>query len=176
MNRWILVSGALGVALLVALGSGVALSQLGAGAGSGRTVVMTTATPGALEQEGVRLTAAALPPGCGLPVRLPGCPVTKPAAEAAATKFLGIGAQAAIRESVLARVDISSNPGIGRSIHGLEWVVAVDGPSLPIGAMMCVRPITPARAPISVTRFGAGRFLVFVDAASGSSAITITRP
>jgi hypothetical protein len=175
MNRWIAISGALVLALLVAVGTGVALTQLIAAGGVSHPVVMKTVTPGGLERDGIRLTAAATPPVCALPYRLPGCPVSKSVAEAAAAKSLGMAAPAAVRESVLARVDTDPHGGTGRSIHGTQWVVAVDR-SLPIGVMTCIRPVRPSSGPAAMLPCGAGRSLVFVDAGTGKPTLTITRP
>jgi hypothetical protein len=175
MNRWIAISGALVLALLVAVGTGAALTQLIASGGAGHPVVMKTVTAGGLEREGIRLSSAATPPGCTLLDRLPGCPVSKAAAEAAAVKSLGTAAQAAVRESVLARVDTDPQAATGRPIHGTEWVVAVDR-SLPMGMMTCIRPVRPSSGPAVMVPCGAGHSLVFVDAGSGKPTLTITRP
>lgn len=177
MNRWLLVTAALLTALVVAVGTGVALSQVVDNTRGGQPVALKSATPGALELAGVHLTSAALPPECGLPVRLPGCPVARSTAEAAATKVLGTPARTQVRETVLAQVDLSQQAGFARSIHGLQWVVAIDR-TQQVGVMMCGHPM-PAAVPAMAKPplpCGLGRYLVFVDPTSAAPTLTISRP
>ena len=175
MSRWLVVVAALIAALVIAVGTGAALAQVTANTRGGQPVVLKTATPGALERAGVHLTSAAVPPGCGLPLRLPGCPVAQSTAEAAAVKMLGSSAQARVRETVLARVDIAAQSGLAPPIHGLDWVVAVDR-TLPAAAMMCVHPMPVSSGPVPLPACGTLRYLVFVDASTGAPTRMMGRP
>jgi len=181
LNRWLLIATAVVAAGVLATASGIAISRVGETAGGGQPVVLSTSTPGALDAAGVHLTTAPVPPGCGLlPVRLPGCPITRSAAETAATRAAG-GPRAHVREAVLAEVNIEPDARYGTATHGVDWVVSIDQllPYMRAGnvavAAMCVRP---AAVPPGVATPCAwsGRLLVLVDAASGQVVMTMPRP
>ena len=180
-NRWLLIGGALLVTVLLAAGSGLALAQVAQGGRNGRPVVLSSVTPGALDAAGIPLTSAAAPPGCGLlPLRLPGCPISKAAAEAAAAGKFG-GTQARVRESVLAQVDAASAAYFGRPFHGVGWVVAVDrtfpAMAAPVAAVMILCPMpVPPHPGGAIPVCPSGRYLVFVSAATGLVQATMPRP
>jgi hypothetical protein len=187
MNRWFVVPAALVATVLVAGVAGLALTGIGATRQSSATLVLATATPGALDNAGIHLRPAAVPPGCDLlPLRLPGCPVTKATAESAATAAFAptLPYSPRVREAVLAKVDIYQS-GYAPPFHGIDWVVAVDAqfPAVrPAGVavMMCPMQVPPpagTRAmPVPMPACGVARYLILVDAWNGHVQRTMGRP
>ncbi len=176
MNRWAGIAGVFSAAALVAAWSGLALAHLTSTPPSAQPLTLRTANTAALQQLGIHLSRAAVPPGCaGLPLRLPGCPVAQAEAEAKALDAVGGRASAQVVEVALARVDITPSPALNRPLHSIEWLVALDRPFA--GGLMVACPLvrTPTGKATTYT-CGLSRYLVFVNAVSAAVDLGLPRP
>src|SRR5579875_2787367 len=134
LGRWSPFLVGCAVTAVLALGFGGGVSWLVASS-RGPAPVLRTIPPGTLQRYGITLAAAPQPPYCGLaengPISrwlrtgLAGCPISRSAAEAAATR----GASGTIQETVLARVTANGALPIGKD--RLAWLVVLRGGSGP---------------------------------------------
>ncbi len=134
LGRWSSFLVACAVTVVLALGFGNGMSWLVTSAQS-PAPTLRTIPPRTLQRYGITLSAATQPPYCGLaeggPISrwlrtgLAGCPISRSAAEAAATR----GASGTIQETVLARVTANGALPIGKD--RLAWLVVLRGGSGP---------------------------------------------
>jgi hypothetical protein len=170
-QRWVVFVAALAGSAVLAVGFAIAAGQLTAGGGP--TPRLRTVSASALAKAGYTLSPAALPPYCGveqeasqrgwLPSGAGGCPVTRSAAEAAATP----GGTSRVVESTLARVSAAGAAGpVGRD--RLLWLVVARPSMVMVPLIACARgPAVTTPCPPVMPAMGMA--LVMVDAHSGQT-------
>jgi hypothetical protein len=163
-QRWAILVAAVTASALFAGGFAVAVDA--ALTSPGPAPHLTTVSTATLARAGYSLARAVTPPYCGieeaaadrrwLPAAGGGCPISRPAAEEAAS-----AAGANVIEAVLARVSSTTSRSIGQD--RLAWLVVVRRHPIVLPLIMCAGPAADATCPPSAP-LATLVMLVFVDA------------